>query len=43
MEPKKEYRAVVVGGLPCTALRGGTFAHPTLAESLNRLFGSLSE
>ncbi|CAA9568865.1 MAG: hypothetical protein AVDCRST_MAG88-2151, partial [uncultured Thermomicrobiales bacterium] len=24
-----------------TALRDATFAHPTLAESLNNLFGSL--
>lgn len=28
----------MMGGLPYTALRDGTFAHPTLAESLNNLF-----
>jgi pyruvate/2-oxoglutarate dehydrogenase complex dihydrolipoamide dehydrogenase (E3) component len=31
----------MLGGLPYTALRDGIFAHPTLAESLNNLFGSL--
>ena len=29
---------VVMGKLPYTALRVGTFADPTLAESLNNLF-----
>jgi pyruvate/2-oxoglutarate dehydrogenase complex dihydrolipoamide dehydrogenase (E3) component len=28
----------MTGNLPYTALRDGTFAHPTLAESLNNLF-----
>jgi pyruvate/2-oxoglutarate dehydrogenase complex dihydrolipoamide dehydrogenase (E3) component len=28
----------MMGKLPYTALRDGTFAHPTLAESLNNLF-----
>src|SRR5258708_26713231 len=28
----------IMGKLPYTALRDGTFAHPTLAESLNNLF-----
>jgi hypothetical protein len=28
----------VMGKLPYTALRDGTFAHPTLAESLTNLF-----
>jgi pyruvate/2-oxoglutarate dehydrogenase complex dihydrolipoamide dehydrogenase (E3) component len=28
----------IMGRLPYTALRDGTFAHPTLAESLNNLF-----
>jgi len=28
----------MMGNLPYTALRDGTFAHPTLAESLNNLF-----
>ena len=31
----------MMGRLPYTALRDATFAHPTLAESLNNLFGSL--
>ena len=31
----------MMGKLPYTALRDGVFAHPTLAESLNNLFGSL--
>ncbi|MFI5274907.1 MAG: mercuric reductase [Ktedonobacterales bacterium] len=31
----------MMGGLPYTALRDAVFAHPTLAESLNNLFGSL--
>ena len=30
-----------MGGLPYTALRDATFAHPTLAESLNNLFAKL--
>lgn len=32
----------MMGGLPYTALRDATFAHPTLMEALNNLFGSLS-
>ncbi len=31
----------MMGNLPYTALRDAVFAHPTLAESLNNLFGSL--
>lgn len=31
----------MMGRLPYTALRDATFAHPTLAESLNNLFSSL--
>lgn len=31
----------MMGDLPYTALRDGVFAHPTLAESLNNLFGKL--
>ncbi len=31
----------MMGGLPYTALRDGPFAHPTLAESLNKLFATL--
>ncbi|HEY7876686.1 MAG TPA: mercuric reductase [Gemmatimonadaceae bacterium] len=32
----------MMGGLPYAALRDGVFAHPTLAESLNNLFGALT-
>lgn len=31
----------MMGKLPYTALRDGVFAHPTLAESLNNLFGTI--
>jgi pyruvate/2-oxoglutarate dehydrogenase complex dihydrolipoamide dehydrogenase (E3) component len=31
----------MMGKLPYTALRDGTFAHPTLAESLNNLFNAM--
>jgi len=31
----------MMGDLPYTALRDGPFAHPTLAESLNKLFATL--
>jgi pyruvate/2-oxoglutarate dehydrogenase complex dihydrolipoamide dehydrogenase (E3) component len=31
----------MMGKLPCTALRDATFAHPTLAESLNNLFTAM--
>jgi pyruvate/2-oxoglutarate dehydrogenase complex dihydrolipoamide dehydrogenase (E3) component len=33
----------MMGGLPFTKLRDGVFAHPTLAESLNNLFGHFEE
>jgi len=33
----------MMGNVPYTALRDGIFAHPTLAESLNNLFGTLEE
>lgn len=32
----------MMGGLPYTALRDGVFAHPTLAESLNNLFSTVT-
>ncbi|GCE12564.1 mercuric reductase [Tengunoibacter tsumagoiensis] len=32
----------MLGKLPYTVLRDGVFAHPTLAESLNNLFGSFT-
>jgi pyruvate/2-oxoglutarate dehydrogenase complex dihydrolipoamide dehydrogenase (E3) component len=31
----------MMGDLPYTALRDAPFAHPTLAESLNKLFATL--
>jgi pyruvate/2-oxoglutarate dehydrogenase complex dihydrolipoamide dehydrogenase (E3) component len=31
----------MMGGLPYPAIRDATFAHPTLAESLNNLFSAL--
>jgi pyruvate/2-oxoglutarate dehydrogenase complex dihydrolipoamide dehydrogenase (E3) component len=37
------FEIAMMGSLPYTALRDGTFAHPTLAESLNSLFMSLDE
>lgn len=33
----------MLGNLPYTALRDGMFAHPTLAESFNTLFGAVDE
>jgi pyruvate/2-oxoglutarate dehydrogenase complex dihydrolipoamide dehydrogenase (E3) component len=33
----------MMGKLPCTALRDGVFAHPTLAEALNTLFASFDD
>ena len=33
----------MLGKLPYTVLENGIFAHPTLAESLNNLFGSFEE
>jgi hypothetical protein len=34
-------KVAMMGGLPWTALRDATLAHPTLAESLNNLFMTL--
>lgn len=34
-------QVAMMGALPYTAIRDGTFAHPTLAESLNNLFATL--
>jgi pyruvate/2-oxoglutarate dehydrogenase complex dihydrolipoamide dehydrogenase (E3) component len=34
------FEAAMMGRLPYTALRDGIWAHPTLAEALNTLFGS---
>jgi len=36
-------QVAMMGGLRYTALRDGVFAHPTLAESLNNLFGNFQE
>jgi pyruvate/2-oxoglutarate dehydrogenase complex dihydrolipoamide dehydrogenase (E3) component len=33
----------MMGKMPYTALRDGVFAHPTLAESLNKLFATVEE
>jgi pyruvate/2-oxoglutarate dehydrogenase complex dihydrolipoamide dehydrogenase (E3) component len=34
-------QVAMMGGLPCTTLEEGVFAHPTLCESLNNLFATL--
>ncbi len=33
----------MMGNVPYTTLREATFAHPTLAESLNNLFGKIAD
>jgi pyruvate/2-oxoglutarate dehydrogenase complex dihydrolipoamide dehydrogenase (E3) component len=33
----------MLGGLPCTALRDGVLAHPTMAEGLNQLFAGWTD
>ena len=35
-------QTALMAGLPYTALRDGVFSHPTLAESLNNLFVTLT-
>jgi pyruvate/2-oxoglutarate dehydrogenase complex dihydrolipoamide dehydrogenase (E3) component len=40
-EIMSQVQIAMMGKLPYTALRDGIFAHPTLAESLNNLFGHL--
>ncbi len=37
------FEIAMMGHLPYPALRDAIFVHPTLAESLNNLFASLSE
>ena len=37
------FQLAMMGRLPFTTLRDGVFAHPTLAESLNNLFGHFQE
>jgi pyruvate/2-oxoglutarate dehydrogenase complex dihydrolipoamide dehydrogenase (E3) component len=39
-EIMSQLQIAMMGKLPYTALKEGVFAHPTLAESLNNLFGS---
>jgi pyruvate/2-oxoglutarate dehydrogenase complex dihydrolipoamide dehydrogenase (E3) component len=36
-------QTAMMGKLPYTTLRDGTYAHPTLAESLNNLFMALDK
>jgi len=38
-----QIQIAMVGKLPYTALKDGVFAHPTLAESLNNLFGHFQD
>jgi pyruvate/2-oxoglutarate dehydrogenase complex dihydrolipoamide dehydrogenase (E3) component len=38
-EMMAQIQLAMMGKLPYTALKDGIFAHPTLAESLNNLFG----
>jgi len=42
-EIMSQLQIAMMGKLPYTSLRDGIFAHPTLAESLNNLFGSFVE
>jgi pyruvate/2-oxoglutarate dehydrogenase complex dihydrolipoamide dehydrogenase (E3) component len=37
------FETAMMGKVPYTSLRDGIFAHPTLAESVNNLFGSWLE
>ncbi len=36
-------QVAMMGNVPYTAIRDGIFAHPTIVESLNNLFGTLTE
>jgi len=38
-----QLQIAMMGNLPYTVLRDATFAHPTLAESLNNLFTGMDE
>ncbi|HEY1423661.1 MAG TPA: FAD-dependent oxidoreductase, partial [Candidatus Acidoferrum sp.] len=42
-EIMSQIQLAMMGKLPYTALKDGVFAHPTLAESLNNLFGYFQE
>ena len=37
------FEIAMIGNLPYTVLKDGIFAHPTLAESLNKPFKALAE
>jgi len=41
-EVMSQLQIAMMGKLPYTALKDGVFAHPTLAESLNNLFGNFA-
>jgi len=41
-EIMSQLQIAMMGKLPYTALKDGVFAHPTLAESLNNLFGNFA-
>ena len=38
-----QVQIAMLGQVPYTVLRDGIFAHPTLAEALNNLFGQFQE
>jgi pyruvate/2-oxoglutarate dehydrogenase complex dihydrolipoamide dehydrogenase (E3) component len=42
-EIMSQIQLAMMGKLPYTILKDGVFAHPTLAESLNNLFGHFEE
>jgi pyruvate/2-oxoglutarate dehydrogenase complex dihydrolipoamide dehydrogenase (E3) component len=42
-EIMSQLQIAIMGKLPYTALKDGVFAHPTLAESLNNLFGHFQD
>jgi pyruvate/2-oxoglutarate dehydrogenase complex dihydrolipoamide dehydrogenase (E3) component len=42
-EIMSQLQIAMMGKLPYTALKDGVFAHPTLAESLNNLFGHFAD
>jgi pyruvate/2-oxoglutarate dehydrogenase complex dihydrolipoamide dehydrogenase (E3) component len=42
-EIMSQVQLAMMGKLPYTVLRDAVFAHPTLAESLNNLFGNFQD
>src|SRR6266404_5531125 len=42
-EIMSQIQIAMMGGLPYTALQNAVFAHPTLSESLNNLFGHFEQ